>query len=63
MLSGGGIFFDPRGNGLEAALLQLLDSPELRRQMGQTALEAAGRLTWDAAAHQMLNVIREVSAA
>jgi glycosyltransferase involved in cell wall biosynthesis len=63
LLAGGGIFFDPRGQGLEPALQQLLGSAELRQRTGQAALEAAGRLTWEAAAQQMLQVIREVSAA
>jgi glycosyltransferase involved in cell wall biosynthesis len=63
LLAGGGIFFDPRGTGLESALQELLESGELRQRMGQAALEAAGRLTWEAAAQQMRQVIRGVSAA
>jgi glycosyltransferase involved in cell wall biosynthesis len=63
LLAGGGIFFDPRGGGLEPALEELLGSEELRRRLGEAAAAAAGRLTWEAAAHQMLDVIRKVSAA
>jgi glycosyltransferase involved in cell wall biosynthesis len=63
LLAGGGIFFDPRGQGLEPALEELLGSEELRRSMGDSAAAAAGRLTWEAAAHQMLDVIRKVSPA
>jgi glycosyltransferase involved in cell wall biosynthesis len=63
LLAGGGIFFDPRGGGLEPALEEILGSEELRRRLGEAAAAAAGRLTWEAAAHQMLDVIRKVSAA
>ncbi|MEO8367671.1 MAG: glycosyltransferase family 1 protein [Candidatus Solibacter sp.] len=63
LLADGGIFFDPRGAGLEAALQQLLGSEALRRRMGDAAAAAAGRLTWEAAAHQMLDVIYKVAAA
>ena len=62
LLAGGGIFFDPRGAELEAALERILASEELRRRMGETAAAAAGRLTWQAAAHQMLDVIGRVAA-
>jgi glycosyltransferase involved in cell wall biosynthesis len=58
LLAGGGIFFDPLGNGIEAALMEMLGSEEARRRMGDAAAHAAGRLTWDAAARQMLQVIR-----
>jgi glycosyltransferase involved in cell wall biosynthesis len=62
LLAGGGIFFDPRGGAtLEAALEALLESDELRRAMGAAALQAARRLTWEAAARQMLDVIRSVA--
>jgi glycosyltransferase involved in cell wall biosynthesis len=47
LLAGGGIFFDPRGGGLEPALEEMLGSEELRRRLGEAA-----------AAHQMLDVIR-----
>jgi len=63
LLPDGGIFFDPRGGGLEPALEELLGSEERRRRMGDAAAAAAGRLTWEAAAHQMLDVIRKVSPA
>ena len=58
LLAGGGIFFDPRGNELEPALEKMLASTGERNRMGKTAAAAAGRLTWDAAARQMLEVIR-----
>jgi glycosyltransferase involved in cell wall biosynthesis len=58
LLAGGGIFFDPRGDGIEAALMEMLGSDATRRRMGDAAADAASRLTWDAAARQMLQVIR-----
>jgi len=59
LLAGGGIFFDPRGNGLEPALENMLGSAAKRAEMAGAALAAAGRLTWEAAARQMLEVIRQ----
>jgi glycosyltransferase involved in cell wall biosynthesis len=62
LLAGGGIFFDPCDNTtLEAALETVLESDQLRRAMGAAALQAARRLNWEAAARQMLDVIRTVA--
>lgn len=63
LLAGGGIFFDPRSGGLEPALEAILGSVETRRRMGEAAAAAAARLTWEAAAQQMLDVIRKVASA
>jgi glycosyltransferase involved in cell wall biosynthesis len=62
LLAGGGIFIDPGVNEIAAALDAVLSSGDLRDRMAASALAAAGRLTWDAAARQMMSVIREVSA-
>jgi glycosyltransferase involved in cell wall biosynthesis len=59
LLAGGGIFFDPRGKALEPALETMLGSTAERDGMAEAAADAAGRLTWDAAARQMLEVIRQ----
>jgi glycosyltransferase involved in cell wall biosynthesis len=61
LLAGGGIFFDPRGAGLGAALEAMLGSERSRRQMADAAATAAARLTWHAAARQMLDVIHKVA--
>jgi glycosyltransferase involved in cell wall biosynthesis len=62
LLAGGGIFFDPREDALENPLETILASETLRRRMGAAALAAARRLTWEAAARQMRDVIRAVAA-
>ena len=63
LLGDGGIYVDPHdAGGLAAALERVLTSAALRESMGKAALDAAGRLTWDAAARQMLAVIRAVAA-
>jgi glycosyltransferase involved in cell wall biosynthesis len=62
LLGEGGLFIDPRNQTeLETALTRVLAAPELRRQMRAAGLAAAARLTWDAAARQMMDVIRIVS--
>ena len=62
LLNGGGIFIEPGRDQITAALLQVLSSSVLRNQLAQAAFTAAGRLTWDAAADQMMNVIRTMAA-
>ena len=63
LLGDGGIYVDPREpGGLAPVLERVLTSDALRESMRKAALEAAGRLTWDAAARQMLAVIRSVAA-
>jgi glycosyltransferase involved in cell wall biosynthesis len=61
LLEGGGIFIDPHKDHLDAALETVLGSQAVRERMRVAALHAASRLTWKAAAHQMMNVIRTVS--
>ena len=58
LLADGGIFINPhRPDELQAALASVLISPELRRRMRDAGLAAAGRLTWETAARQMMDVI------
>lgn len=61
LLAGGGVFFDPRSGDIEGALVEILGNEETRRRMGEAAAEAAGRLTWEAAGRQMLEVIRKAT--
>lgn len=61
LLAGGGIFVAPRSGSLANALQSMLASETMRRQLGAAAAAAARRLTWDAAARQMLDVIHQVS--
>jgi glycosyltransferase involved in cell wall biosynthesis len=61
LLGDGGIYIDPGKPGdLELALTSVLQSPILRQQMRGAGLAAAGRLTWDAAAQQMIEVMQQV---
>ncbi|MGE0126695.1 MAG: glycosyltransferase family 4 protein [Blastocatellales bacterium] len=63
LLGDGGIFIDPHNPvELEEALARVLESESLRRSMREAGLAAAGRLTWDAAARQMMNLIQHVAA-
>lgn len=64
LLGEGGIFINPlKPEELEAALRRVLASPELRAQMRAKGLAAAGQLTWETAAQQMMKIIRQVAAA
>jgi hypothetical protein len=40
--------------------VRVLESAILRHQMRDPGLPAAGRLTWDAAARQMIDVMQQV---
>jgi glycosyltransferase involved in cell wall biosynthesis len=63
LLGEGGLYFDPlRTEDLESALVAVLESEILRRKMSRAGREAAGKLTWEAAAQQMANLIRRVAA-
>jgi glycosyltransferase involved in cell wall biosynthesis len=63
LLGQGGWFLDPLDQeSWDSALLTLLTSPERRQRMREAGLAAAGRLTWESAADQLLAVIEEVSA-
>jgi glycosyltransferase involved in cell wall biosynthesis len=62
-LGDGAICVDPREpGGLAAALERVLASESLQASMRKAGLDAAGRLTWEAAARQMLDVLRSVAA-
>jgi glycosyltransferase involved in cell wall biosynthesis len=61
LLGAGGIYIDPtKPDDLELALTRVLESAILRQQMRTAGLAAAGRLTWDAAAQQMIKVMQKV---
>lgn len=63
LLGEGGIYFNPhRQDELEAALLRVLQSATLRQKMSLAGREAAGKLTWEAAAQQMTTLMRQVAA-
>lgn len=63
LLAGGGIFVPPGDlDALDVALEQLLGDETLRRQMGAVARERALMLSWDVAARNTLDAIREVAA-
>jgi len=63
LLGEGGIFINPANQeDLDTALNRVLESDALRQQMRAAGLAAAAKLTWDAAARQMINLIRQVTA-
>lgn len=64
LLGEGGLFFDPaKPDELESALVRALESETLRKKLAEAGKAAADKLTWDASAQQMLNLIRMVAAA
>jgi glycosyltransferase involved in cell wall biosynthesis len=63
LLGEGALFIDPTAeHELQQALKSVLTSDELRQRMRRAGLTAAGRLTWDAAAKQMREVLDQVAA-
>jgi glycosyltransferase involved in cell wall biosynthesis len=62
VLGEGGLYIDPgTDEPLEKALKRVLSSEGLRARMRDAGLAAAGRLTWEAAAGQLQDIIREVA--
>jgi glycosyltransferase involved in cell wall biosynthesis len=61
LLDGAGRFIDPRGDDLAEALREVLACPELRHQMSRTGIERAARLSWSAAARQMMGVLQAMA--
>jgi glycosyltransferase involved in cell wall biosynthesis len=58
LLSGGGIFVSPHDrSGWRDALGRIAREPALRARLGQTGAQAAERLTWPAAAQQLLRLL------
>jgi glycosyltransferase involved in cell wall biosynthesis len=63
LLGDGAICVDPREPGaLAAALERVLASEPLQASMRKAGLDAASRLTWEAAARQMLGIVGSVAA-
>jgi glycosyltransferase involved in cell wall biosynthesis len=60
LLGEGVISIEPEQGALERGLRAVLDSPGLRARMGEAAHRAASALTWEAAARQMMEVMRKV---
>lgn len=59
LLKEGGIYFEPTNTDeLINALVKVLSSQTLRMQMSNAALQSANKLTWGAAAKQMMNLIQ-----
>lgn len=57
LLGEGGLYIEPNKGELETALRSVLESPAQRARMTAAGLEAASRLTWDAAARQLMQVM------
>lgn len=63
LLGEGGLYVNPlHPEDLESALVAVLESEILRRKMGKAGSEAARKLTWEAAAQQMSDLMRRVAA-
>lgn len=61
LLGEGGIYIDPaKPEQLEAALARVLGVEGLRRKLREAGIEAARRLTWEAAAQQMMALLPKV---
>ncbi len=61
LLGEGGIYVGPDEAGIEDAMVRVLANEELRAHMRVQGLAAASRLTWPAAARQMMDVIHQVA--
>jgi glycosyltransferase involved in cell wall biosynthesis len=63
LLGEAAVFINPqRADELEGALRAVLGSEQRRSQMRRAGLDAAGRLSWTAAARQLVSVMRAVEA-
>jgi glycosyltransferase involved in cell wall biosynthesis len=63
LLGEGGCYIDPtQPEELAQELTRVLSSESLRQRMRQAGVAAASRLTWDAAARQMMSVVHQVAA-
>jgi glycosyltransferase involved in cell wall biosynthesis len=62
LLGDGGLYVDPQDRvGWLSALRKVLSEAATRQHMRAAGLAAAGRLTWDAAARQLLNVLEHAA--
>jgi len=62
LLGNGGLYVDPRDSReLESALERVIESAELRGCMSAAALAASARLTWEAAARQLLGIFNSLA--
>lgn len=61
LLGDGGLYVDPaKQEELQTALAHVLASEPLRRRMGEAGVAAARLLTWEAAAQQLIDLMRQV---
>lgn len=62
LLGEGALYIDPNDvQDLAGALERVLASPDLRQRMRKAGVAAASRLTWEAAAQQMIAVLNQVT--
>jgi len=62
LLGAGGLYINPTNSEeLEMALIRVLESEKLRSQMREAGVAASRQLTWEAAAQQMISVIKKVA--
>jgi glycosyltransferase involved in cell wall biosynthesis len=60
LLGDGALYIEPTSEAVHAALESVVQSEDLQNKMSQAGRVAAGKLTWDFAARQMLDVIESV---
>ncbi len=62
LLGEGGVYIDPHNvDELEDSMRRILESESLRGKMREAGLAAAGRLTWESAARQMMALIEKLA--
>lgn len=62
ILGSGGLYFDPRQPlQLEHLLREVMSSYVLRQQMSEKGLTVASQLSWESAAHELIQVFEKVS--
>lgn len=61
LLGEGGLYFNPASvDELEAALIRVLSSAELRHKMRAAGLRASAALSWDAAGQELVKLINQI---
>ena len=61
LLGEAGVFINPHKDELQIALERVLSNPALQQHMKKAGLEASRKLSWQAAAGQMMDVIQKVA--
>jgi len=60
LLGEGGLYIEPTTQAIHSALEAVVQSESLQQRMSEAGQAAAAKLTWNAAAQQMLDVLESV---